>query len=80
MDLIACRERSPNLAPYSYFNAFAEKPHYIAIGSAGNKDTLANIGATAEFVINIATYELREPINTSRPACRMTSMSSSSQA
>jgi len=57
-----------NLAPYSYFNAFAENPHYIAYGSGssrsgGNKDTLRNIEETEEFVMNLATYDLREAVN-----------------
>ena len=57
-----------NLAPYSYFNAFAEQPHNIAYGSGasrsgGNKDTLRNIEETGEFVMNIATYDLREAVN-----------------
>ena len=55
----------PNLAPYSFFNAIAERPHYIVIGSSGMKDSLTNIEATAEFVINLATYELREQVNIS---------------
>ena len=55
----------PNLAPYSFFNAVAERPHYIVIGSSGMKDSLANIEATAEFVINIATFDLREQMNAS---------------
>ena len=59
------RSGVPNLAPYSFFNAIAEKPHYIVIGSSGMKDSLANIEATAEFVINIATYDLREQMNVS---------------
>ena len=59
------RSGVPNLAPYSFFNAIAEKPHYIVIGSSGMKDSLANIEATAEFVINIATYDLREQMNIS---------------
>jgi len=28
-----------NLAPYSFFNAVSEKPHYVVIGSSGVKDT-----------------------------------------
>ena len=57
-----------NLAPYSYFNAFAENPHYIAYGSGasrsgGNKDTLRNIEETQEFVMNLATYDLRDAVN-----------------
>ncbi|MGE0239149.1 MAG: flavin reductase family protein [Parvibaculaceae bacterium] len=55
----------PNLAPYSFFNAVSERPHYIVIGSSGMKDSLANIEAMAEFVINIATYDLREQMNAS---------------
>jgi flavin reductase (DIM6/NTAB) family NADH-FMN oxidoreductase RutF len=55
----------PNLAPYSFFNAVSEQPHYVIIGSGGMKDSLTNIEATAEFVINLATYELREKMNMS---------------
>ncbi|QIG51582.1 flavin reductase family protein [Nordella sp. HKS 07] len=55
----------PNLAPYSFFNAIAEQPHYVVIGSGGMKDSLTNIEATGEFVINLATYDLREPMNMS---------------
>ncbi len=55
----------PNLAPYSFFNAIAERPHYIVIGSSDMKDSLTNIEATAEFVVNLATYDLRERMNIS---------------
>jgi flavin reductase (DIM6/NTAB) family NADH-FMN oxidoreductase RutF len=59
-----------NLAPYSYFNAFAQAPHYIAYGSGearagGRKDSLTNIEATGEFVLNLATWDLREQMNLS---------------
>jgi flavin reductase (DIM6/NTAB) family NADH-FMN oxidoreductase RutF len=59
-----------NLAPYSYFNAFSQEPHYVAYGSGsaghgGNKDTLANLEATSEFVVNLATWDLREQMNLS---------------
>ena|SRR5438105_4242744 len=54
-----------NLAPYSFFNAVSESPHYIVFGSGGVKDSLANVEATGEFAINIATYELREAMNLS---------------
>jgi flavin reductase (DIM6/NTAB) family NADH-FMN oxidoreductase RutF len=52
-----------NLAPYSFFNAFSERPHYVAFGSGGHKHTLSNIAATGEFAISIATYDLREAMN-----------------
>lgn len=59
-----------NLGPYSFFNAFAERPHYVAYGSGEGrssrfKDSLRNIEATGEFVVNLATFELRERMNLS---------------
>ena len=59
-----------NLAPYSFFNAVAEKPHYVVIGSGGVKDTLSNIRETKEFVCNLATYDLREHIDFVRSLLR----------
>ena len=52
-----------NLAPYSFFNAFSHDPSYVAFGSSGLKHTLRNIEETGEFVVNLATYELREAMN-----------------
>lgn len=57
-----------NLAPYSFFNAIADRPHYVCFGSAGMKDTLRNIEETGEFVCNVANYELREHMNMSSAA------------
>jgi flavin reductase (DIM6/NTAB) family NADH-FMN oxidoreductase RutF len=59
-----------NLAPYSFFNAFSQQPHYIAYGSGeakrgGPKDSLLNVEATGEFVLNLATWDLREAMNAS---------------
>lgn len=54
-----------NLAPYSFFNAISERPHYVVFGSAGIKDSLRNIEATGEFVCSLATYDLRESVNIS---------------
>jgi flavin reductase (DIM6/NTAB) family NADH-FMN oxidoreductase RutF len=54
-----------NLAPYSFFNAFSENPYYVAFGSGGAKDTLRNVTETAEFVVNLASYDLREQMNAS---------------
>jgi flavin reductase (DIM6/NTAB) family NADH-FMN oxidoreductase RutF len=57
-----------NIAPYSFFNAISEKPHYVVIGSAGRKDSLRNIEETGEFTCSLATYELRDHMNvTSAP-------------
>ncbi len=54
-----------NLAPYSFFNAFSERPFYVAFGSGGGKHTLTNVGATGVFAVNMATHDLREPMNAS---------------
>lgn len=56
-------EGRANLAPYSYFNAFSQDPHYVAFGSGPRKDSLANIEATGEFAFSLATYDLREKMN-----------------
>ena len=53
-----------NLAPYSFYNAMASDPHYVCFGSGGMKDSWRNIEETGEFVCNMATWELREQMNT----------------
>ncbi|WP_370152456.1 flavin reductase family protein [Ferrovibrio sp.] len=52
-----------NLAPYSFFNAFHDRPPIIAFGSSGRKDSLTNIEATGEFVASMATRPLAEAMN-----------------
>lgn len=59
-----------NLAPYSFFNIFATEPYYVAFGSEGKKDTLTNIEATGEFVVNFASRELAEAMNVSSTSAR----------
>jgi flavin reductase (DIM6/NTAB) family NADH-FMN oxidoreductase RutF len=60
-----------NLAPFSFFNAVNEHPPmvmYCANGphiSGGEKDSVRNARDTGEFVINLATWELRHAINIS---------------
>jgi flavin reductase (DIM6/NTAB) family NADH-FMN oxidoreductase RutF len=59
----------PNLAPFSFFNAVnANPPHVlfcpsIRAADRSPKDTLNNIRATGEFVINIVTEDLAEAMN-----------------
>jgi flavin reductase (DIM6/NTAB) family NADH-FMN oxidoreductase RutF len=53
-----------NLAPFSFFNAFSQQPHYIAFGIGPVKDTLRNIEATKDFAVSLATFDLREKMNT----------------
>jgi len=54
-----------NLAPYSYFNAVAENPHYLVYGTGAGKDSVRNIEATGEYAVNLATFALREQMNAS---------------
>ena len=52
-----------NIAPYSFFNAIGERPHYVMFSSAGPKDSLLNVEETGEFVCSLATYDLRFNMN-----------------
>ncbi len=67
-----------NLAPFSFFNAFSVDPPIVGIGiglkrrvdADGTttyvpKDTLANILATEEFVVNIVSRSLADKMNRS---------------
>ena len=57
------REGHVNLAPYSFFNAVSDKPHYVVFGSAGVKDSVNNIRETGEFVCSMATESLARAQN-----------------
>jgi len=59
---------SVNLAPYSYFNIVAQRPHYVMFSSARRKDSQRNAEERGEFVANVATYDLREAVNLSSAA------------
>jgi flavin reductase (DIM6/NTAB) family NADH-FMN oxidoreductase RutF len=52
-----------NLAPHSYFNAISSDPIIIHFTSTGVKDSLTNVRATGEFVVNIVDLELVEAMN-----------------
>jgi flavin reductase (DIM6/NTAB) family NADH-FMN oxidoreductase RutF len=52
-----------NLAPFSFFNAISERPHYVVFGADLRADTLRNVRETAECTINLATWDLREQMN-----------------
>jgi flavin reductase (DIM6/NTAB) family NADH-FMN oxidoreductase RutF len=56
---------TPNLAPYSFFNAFNYVPPIVGFASIGAKDTLHNVQETGEFVWNLATRPLAEAMNAS---------------
>ncbi len=53
----------PNLAPYSFFNAFNYVPPLIGFSSIGYKDTVRNVQETGEFVWNLTTRALAEAMN-----------------
>ena len=60
-----------NLAPYSFFNGINSRPNLVMFASEGRKDSVAFIEETGEFVCNLATFDLREPMNdTSAPLAR----------
>lgn len=52
-----------NLAPYSFFNAVSGVPPFVMFSSAGRKDSQINIEDTGEFVVNMATAELKDELN-----------------
>ena len=56
---------TPNLAPYSFFNAVADSPPVVMFSSAGMKDSASYALARGEFVWNLATWDLREAMNQS---------------
>ena len=58
-----------NLAPFSQFNNLGYDPPYVMFAAANfprlsrPKDSVSNVIETGEFVVNMATYALREAIN-----------------
>jgi flavin reductase (DIM6/NTAB) family NADH-FMN oxidoreductase RutF len=57
-----------NLAPYSFFNGFSSVPPIVGFSSEGWKDSASFAKESGEFVANLATNDLRGPMNeTSAP-------------
>jgi flavin reductase (DIM6/NTAB) family NADH-FMN oxidoreductase RutF len=60
-----------NLAPFSFFNAISEEPPMVMFCAngqhvdGGEKDSVRNARETGEFVVNLATWELRHAVNES---------------
>ena len=52
-----------NLAPYSYFNAIADRPHFVMFSSVDIKDSVKNIEETGEFTVSLATEDLFDHMN-----------------
>ena len=63
------RDGRINLAPYSFFNGFCSVPPIVGFSSDGGwKDSATFAKESGEFVANLATGELRHPLNaTSAP-------------
>lgn len=57
------RDGVDNLAPHSFFNVACADPPVLQFSSVGRKDTLRNIEATREFVVNLASEPLAEQVN-----------------
>ena len=59
-----------NLAPFSFYNAIASDPPQVMISftgyheHGGEKDTLHNIKASGEFVVNTVPLAMKEVMNT----------------
>lgn len=52
-----------NLAPHSFFTVSCVTPPIIQFTSVGRKDSLNNVEATGEFVVNLASEPLFEQVN-----------------
>ncbi len=57
-----------NLAPFSFFNAFGANPPVVVFSpttkrDGSKKDTLRNVEATGEFVVNVSVAALADQIN-----------------
>lgn len=63
-----------NLAPFALFNIVAYEPPHVMFAPTGNrgapfKDSFNNVAATGEFVVNMATWALKDKVwLTSTPA------------
>jgi flavin reductase (DIM6/NTAB) family NADH-FMN oxidoreductase RutF len=55
----------PNLAPHSFYSVACARPPIVLFTSVGRKDTLRNVRATGEFVVNLATARLLDEVNDS---------------
>ncbi|RBP06423.1 flavin reductase (DIM6/NTAB) family NADH-FMN oxidoreductase RutF [Roseiarcus fermentans] len=66
------RDGRVNLAPYSFFNGFSSNPPIVGFSSDGGyKDSATFAKESGEFVANLATSDLRDPMNaTSAPLPR----------
>ena len=57
-----------NLAPHSFFTVASGRPPVVLFSSLGRKDTVRNIEATGEFVVNFTSEALLQHVNNSSAA------------
>lgn len=61
-----------NLAPFSFFNVVGEDPPHVMFSTVRtgdkNKDTLNNVLANKQFVVNLVTEDVVEQMNTTSNA------------
>lgn len=53
-----------NIAPHSYFTIISADPPIVTFVSLKRKDTLRNVISSGEFVVNVASEDLLEVLNT----------------
>lgn len=54
-----------NLAPHSFYTVACARPPIVQFTSVGRKDTLRNVLATREFVVNLSPAPLLHQVNNS---------------
>lgn len=54
-----------NLAPHSFYTVACARPPIVQFSSVGRKDTLRNVLATGEFVVNLSPASLLNEVNNS---------------
>lgn len=57
------KDGSINLAPYSFFNAVADKPKLVMFSSSGHKHSQRNARETGVFTCNFVSRNLAEKMN-----------------
>lgn len=62
------RDGSLNLAPYSFFNAVADKPKLVMFSSSGHKHSQKNARETGVFTCNFVSRNLADKMNLSSAA------------
>jgi len=56
---------TPNLAPYSFFNALSSSPHLLMFSSETFKHSASNAKTSGEFVFSLSTWDLKDQMNIS---------------